>query len=321
VNPSSSGPTPLNPRGRGGSEPGDSEDRPTAAGERTESAISNEATAVRTLASAHRLAGEIENEARRKADEITANAELWASQREEEARAHSEAMIAEARAERDRIWDQIRSGVGKATRQVGDLLRIREELRLDLHEAMRDSGEALTRLEDGEETESTRPAAPAWLPGEAPGLPAAPEEPAPEPPIQGSASEVAQTPEPERGEERGSPLSPSGGAAFQPSAAAAQPPPEVAPVEPGETLASMRAGPFESFLAVMRFEREVASLDPIDAVYVRRFANGEVDVELESHGGTDALVAALGAIPGVAEVEHVGGMIRVRMRSDAATRE
>ena len=321
MNPSDSGPTPLNPRsGRG---PKDEATEPEApATGRSESAISNEAQAVRTLASAHRLAGEIENAARRKADEITAQAELHASQYEEDAKARAEAIVADATAERDRIWEQIRSGVGKATRQVGDLLRIREELRLDLHEAMRDSGSALHRLEDGEEAGSTRPAAPAWLPGEAPGLPAGPD-PVPVPPIAGTANEV-ETPaaadtRPEQGALRGSPLSPGRG-----PAPPAQPPeqPSTTPApETGQALASLRAGPFDSFLAVMRFEREIAGVEPIDAVYVRRFANGEVDVEVESHGGADALATALTGLSGVDRVEHADGVLRVRMRSDAAPRE
>ena len=345
MTPSSSGPTPLNPRGRGGgSEPGEGESRPAEPRERSESAISNEATAVRTLASAHRLAGEIENEARRKADEITAQAELWANEHEQEARAKFEAMIAEANAERDRIWEQIRSGVGKATRQVGDLIRIREELRLDLHEAMRDSSTALYRLEDEGDEDAAPPAAPAWLPGDAPELPAAEPEPAPSPapdePIAGTASEVAAEPEadpepaaeaePEPAPEprRGSPLSPSGGRAAAPDEPKAPPPGAAAPAtEPqatpkgADTLSSLRAGPFESFLAVMRFERELAVLDPIDAVYVRRFAGGEVDVEVESHGGPPALAEALGAMPGVQAVQDAGGVLRVRMGPEPPSTE
>ena len=71
----------------------------------------------------------------------------------------------------------------------------------------------------------------------------------------------------------------------------------------------------------MRFERELAGLDPVDAVYVRRFAGGEVDVELESHGGPDALAAALDGLAGVEEAQHAAGILRVRMRSDASGRE
>ena len=314
MNPEDSGPTPLNPRSGPGPE-GEVSEPEAPAAPRSESAISNEAQAVRTLASAHRLAGEIENAARRKADEIAAQAELHASQHEAEGRARAEAIIAAATAERDRIWSQIREGVGKATRQVGELLAIREELRLDLHEALRDSGSALNRLEDGEEAEPTRPAPPAWLPGDAPGLPAAPDASAPS---TGTASETESMASPAPRPMRGSPLSPGRGAGSAPPAEqqAAPPAPDSGPV-----LSSLRAGPFESFLAVMRFERELAGAEPIDAVYVRRFANGEVDVEVESHGGADALATALTGIPEVDRVEHAGGAVRVRMRPDAAPRE
>ena len=303
MTPSSSGPTPLNPRGRGGgAEPDPEGERPQAEPhERSESAISNEAQAVRTLASAHRLAGEIENEARRRADEIGAEAELRASQHERDAQTQAEAIVAEAKAERDRIWEQIRAGVGRATRQVGDLIHLREELRLDLHEAMHSSRSALTRLGDGEE--SADPAVPlSRPPGEAPELPPAPD-PLPEPPIAGRASEVGAS-----GPHRGSPLSPSGAVAAEPPGAT-------------DTLASLRAGPFESFLAVMQFERELAGLAPIDAVYVRRFANGEVDVEIEAHGGPDDLREALGGMPAVETVENAGGVLRLRMRHEAPTGE
>ena len=297
--PPSSGPTPLNPRGRGGDgEPaGQGEEKPPVGfQERSESSISNEAQAVRTLASAHRLASEIENDARRRADEITADAELRAQKSDADARGRSEAMIAEAKAERDRIWDQIRAGVGRATSQVGDLLRIREELRLDLREAMRESGSAIQRLEEGGSTGLGDDSA-SWLPtgpGELP--PPAPHSP----PIAGRASEVS------------SPLSPRSapGPAAAPAPAPGPPPAEAAPAE---ALSSLRAGPFESFLEVMRFERELASLPAMDAVYVRRFSNGEVDVEVDTGASTEELTEALGAVPRVAAVQAVGDTLRVRI--------
>jgi hypothetical protein len=318
VNPPGSGPTPLNPRGRGG-EPGaaeaGSESRPATPHERSESSISNEAQAVRTLASAHRLAGEIENEARRRADEIMADAELRAQRVEADARARAEATIAEARADRDRIWEQIRTGVGRATRQVGDLLRIREELRLDLREAMRESTSAISRLEEGAAASDLGAGGSSWLP-------AAPEEltPAPPPsstaPIAGRASEVGA----------GSPLSPRQPAApaVTPAAPSTKPPGQTAPgpapevptaagPPQGESLSSLRAGPFESFLEVMRFERELAGLHAIEAVYVRRFSNGEVDVEVDTAATGEELAEALRGMPRVAAVQPVGGVLRVRM--------
>ena len=311
--PSDSGPTPLNPRGGGGDQPSERSadepaERPAGFQERSESAISNEAQAVRTLASAHRLAGEIENEARRRADEIVADAELRSSRSDSETRARAEAMIVEARAERDRIWEQIRLGVGRATRQIGDLLRIREELRLDLKEAVGESQSAISRLSDGEDDAASRPS---WLPGGTAAEIGPPHVPSP-PPITGRASEVSQ---------QSSPLSPrSPGTPAPPPAHATPPsgpvPPSQSEPEGAEALSSLRAGPFESFLEVMRFERELASLDALDAVYVRRFSNGEVDVEVDSAAEPDELVEALRAMERVAAVQVVGGTLRVRIGDD-----
>src|SRR6185503_15672982 len=99
---------------------------------------------------------------------------LDATQRDRDSRARSEALIREANAERDRIWEQIRVGVARATRQVGDLLRIREELRLDLRAAVQDSGQAIQRLEEGAGDPAGAPAPPEWLPGGPAELPSAP---------------------------------------------------------------------------------------------------------------------------------------------------
>lgn len=312
MNPPNSGPTPLNPRGQGGgSEAGKREgEQPTGFQGRSESSISTEAQAVRTLASAHRLAGEIENEARRRADEITAQAELRASEADRDARARAQAMIADAQAERDRIWEEIRIGVGRATRQIGELLRIREELRLDLHEAMRASRDAIGRLEEAPPEAPPETPMPAWLPGEPRRISAPPAAPAPArtpaPPISGRASELpgATSPLSPRGE--GAPAPPTPASPAQPAAPRPQPVAD-------EALSSLRVGPFESFLEVMRFERDLAGLAEIDAVYVRRFSNGEVDVEVDAEVGNDALVAALREMPGVEAVQPVGGVLRVQM--------
>ncbi len=241
------------------------------------------------------MAGEIENEARRRADEITAQAELAAAELDRDSRERAEARVAQATAERDRIWEQIRIGVGRATKQVGDLLRIREELLLDLKGAMSDSRDALNRLEEGGGEPAVEAAPPAWLPepGELPPAPPATAPQAP-PPIAGQASEVAR---------RGSPLSPGLVAAPAPAA------------PPAPSLTSLRAGPFESFLAVMRFERALAALPAVDAVYVRRFSNGEVDVEIEA-ANSSRLAEELRGMDGVNTVKAEGGLLRVAMLAE-----
>jgi hypothetical protein len=70
----------------------------------------------------------------------------------------------------------------------------------------------------------------------------------------------------------------------------------------------------------MRFERELAALSPIDAVYVRRFASGEVDVEVESRGGPVTLERTLAAMPGVESVERSRGVVIVRTRPEPTAR-
>ncbi|MGI8460348.1 MAG: hypothetical protein ACR2OC_01750 [Solirubrobacterales bacterium] len=245
----------------------------------------------------------MENEARRRADEITAQADLRAAESERMASARAEALIIEAKAERDRIWEQIRIGVGRATRQVGDLLRIREELRFDLREALQDSGRALEQLEEGGGDVVESPAPPAWLPSGG-GSPASTRGSGAA--ISGHAAELPGAPaptEPHPPRSR-SPLSPG---------------PRVAPKPPVVTtrasLAALKAGPFESFLAVMRFERELAALARVDAVYVRRFSNQEVDVEVASNDEA-GLAEAIRNMPAVNSVEAKDGLILVRLQGE-----
>jgi hypothetical protein len=233
------------------------------------------------LSSASRVAAEIEDEARERATQI-----------EDHGKARGDELVAQAEQERQRIWSQVQTLVADATRQVTELLRIREELGSDLREALYAASQALRRLE--ERMGSTTLGAPEGDPALESASPAVGGEAAAAPPATG-------------GEEAALPAVET---TWAPAVTRAQPATKSSAV-------IVEAGPFESFTAVMSFERSLRELPGVENVYVRRFSGGKVEAHVEGLP-PDSLTSAIRSdVPAVTAARQAGTGVVVDLHNSA----
>jgi hypothetical protein len=235
-----------------------------------------EELAARMLASAHKLAEEVERNAHARAGAI-----------EQDGRKRAEELVAQARNERDSMAGELQELINNATWQVNELLQIREELTQEIQRIVKESAGAVRQVHERarsaivEDDKLTLESPPAARKPETTPAPPAPKAPSPTPDL----------------------------AAVPVSLAAAR-----ADRSAGDAEIELTVRPFPGVAEVIGFERKLRALPGVRDVYVRCFTGDRIDVTVKTDRA-ERLPVTLRAIPSVIGVDDSGEGLEVTLRS------
>lgn len=266
-----------------------------------------------TLTAANRLSLELEERAKERAEDIEKRARERAEDVEAPARARAKTIIAEAEEQAKGIVAEGHAEADRASRELAELLRLREDVVMRMRAAIRDFAQAVGRVERGEAAMTGMPIpaappahdapSPAWdkAPDPLPAAPPASTEPAEAPAANESAEVVPAPASPGKRREEVKPRVDEHADAR-------------ARVLAASGVIELDAGPLTDWGAVSAFETALRGLPSVSDVYIRRFADERAAIELRAPDTTSVAADLRSDLPYKAEVEPTGpGTLKVTL--------